>query len=987
MDTNVNTDVSKNITTMNNVNYDAFISYRHSELDKFVAEELHKQLENFKIPKKIAKKCGKKKISRIFRDKDELPITSNLADPIINALKVSEFLIVICSPRLNESLWCKREIENFIAMHGQDRVLAVLIEGEPSESFPQELLYRDKTITLQNGETQVIKEPVEPLAADVRGKNKSEIKKNIKTEMLRLLAPMLNCNYDDLKQRHRERRMQRIIAVASLVSLVGISFGTISTIMAMEIKEQKEKIDTQYWESLETNAKMASDNALELLESGDRIGAIALARDLLPDSLENQNIPYTPEAFYAMTKSMNPYAVRDTMCPVFQIKEDAEISHMKMSPDGEKIYTITKYGKLTVWDIINKKKCVEISLSQILDYSIYDEGQITFVGNDKVAVIAYEGIHMIDLSDNTDNEITSVIPIQSGHYIYDIYSDNAGKYIVASGQSYICAYDVESEELIYEYDTEDVTSIPSKVQFYGESQIIFCEVDAQDNSDLMKITVVDLLSGEVTNSYQINDGRLAAMEVYEDSLYVAVNQDTEVGTSLFNMVGDATMYSFDLSTYDEKNWEYTAKGIYVNSIVAPYEHSDSFLIESYGKITVLNGMTGEEVTEGDFGSEIVQIVPLSGADTYAVFTRSGSYISFLPTKNYSLEVAGRFEPATDNMKQFFWGNGFQVSLSYASKEVIVYEFYEDMQKEKAVELADYPYKVRTNTEGTYTAILVSNDWVWIIDHKTKSVSNTIPFSENVDELGFTEDGNLQVIIEEKVETYDMNGKMVSSVEFEDTYARIKQLSANGKYVYADDYSDLYIMNCSDGKIVNQVSRETLGIEGSTLYVFSNNADKCVVIDKTNAKMNLYSIGENTLLQSIDINATYVSNILFSEDDTYVYVIYEDGLVEQYLVDGMTLKCSVEGLELETTEIYQKVIDGVTKYYFIGTSGAYVLGDYDGELKVEQYIPKLKFVDTYNQMYWVSNNMYDLYVFPIYTYEEMLGKADQICYDNTLWNNE
>lgn len=49
--------------------YDAFISYRHAELDKFVAEELHRQLETFKIPRKLAQKCKKKRISRIFRDR------------------------------------------------------------------------------------------------------------------------------------------------------------------------------------------------------------------------------------------------------------------------------------------------------------------------------------------------------------------------------------------------------------------------------------------------------------------------------------------------------------------------------------------------------------------------------------------------------------------------------------------------------------------------------------------------------------------------------------------------------------------------------------------------------------------------------------------------------------------------------------------------------------------------------------------------------
>ena len=33
--------------------YDAFISYRHSELDQFVAVTLHKELENFRIPRNM----------------------------------------------------------------------------------------------------------------------------------------------------------------------------------------------------------------------------------------------------------------------------------------------------------------------------------------------------------------------------------------------------------------------------------------------------------------------------------------------------------------------------------------------------------------------------------------------------------------------------------------------------------------------------------------------------------------------------------------------------------------------------------------------------------------------------------------------------------------------------------------------------------------------------------------------------------------------
>ena len=158
----------------NQFKYDAFISYRHSELDKYVAENLHKQLETFRLPKSIAKKRPgeKNKIERVFRDKEELPLTSNLEDPIVDALNNSEWLIVICSPRLRESLWCKKEIETFVALRGRERVLAVLIEGEPSESFPDELLYETKVQTLSDGTVEEVKMPVEPLAADARGTTK-----------------------------------------------------------------------------------------------------------------------------------------------------------------------------------------------------------------------------------------------------------------------------------------------------------------------------------------------------------------------------------------------------------------------------------------------------------------------------------------------------------------------------------------------------------------------------------------------------------------------------------------------------------------------------------------------------------------------------------------------------------------------------------------------------------------------------------------------
>ena len=234
--------------------YDAFISYRHTELDKFVAENLIKELEAFKLPKNIAKKLkGKKtKIERVFRDREELPLTNNLEEPIVEALRDSEWLIVICSPRLPESVWCKKEIETFVSLRGREHVLAVLIEGEPSESFPEELLYRLEEVKLADGTTQQIKVPVEPLAADFRGTDKKSVLKAMKKEKLRLLAAMFGVDYDDLRQRHRERKMKRVLAASLTGAAVCLAFGAVSTTMALRIHSQKEQIEAQ---NLEIQAK------------------------------------------------------------------------------------------------------------------------------------------------------------------------------------------------------------------------------------------------------------------------------------------------------------------------------------------------------------------------------------------------------------------------------------------------------------------------------------------------------------------------------------------------------------------------------------------------------------------------------------------------------------------------------------------------------------------------------------------------------------
>lgn len=85
--------------------YNAFISYRHAEVDSRIAEEVQTRLERYRLPAAVQKRTGIRRIDRIFRDKSELPLTSDLNDDILAALRDADFLILICSPRTRESLW------------------------------------------------------------------------------------------------------------------------------------------------------------------------------------------------------------------------------------------------------------------------------------------------------------------------------------------------------------------------------------------------------------------------------------------------------------------------------------------------------------------------------------------------------------------------------------------------------------------------------------------------------------------------------------------------------------------------------------------------------------------------------------------------------------------------------------------------------------------------------------------------------------------
>ncbi|MDR1320584.1 MAG: TIR domain-containing protein [Gracilibacteraceae bacterium] len=265
--------------------YKAFISYRHTDPDMQVARELHRRIESYGIPGAARRSSGMKKMGRVFRDQEELPTSISLSQDINDALRESEWLIVVCSPRLVQSRWCLKEIDTFIELGKRDHILTILAEGEPDESFPAQLRF----VTLPDGTT----EEIEPLAADIRAADWPGMKKKLKTEKLRLLAPMLGVAFDDLRRRQRERFL-RITAAIAGAAILGLS-----SFLAYAL-HQNSLIARERNTALTSQSLFLADLSRQELAKGDPMLAMLLAEAALPAALENPDRPLVGEAAAAL---------------------------------------------------------------------------------------------------------------------------------------------------------------------------------------------------------------------------------------------------------------------------------------------------------------------------------------------------------------------------------------------------------------------------------------------------------------------------------------------------------------------------------------------------------------------------------------------------------------------------------------------------------------------------------------------------------------
>lgn len=450
--------------------YDAFISYRHAEKDTKIASEIQQSLERFRIPTALRKKTGKERFNRVFRDVEELPISSNLTEDLTEALRESEFLIVICSYRTSESDWVKREIETFLELHDYNKqlVLTVLVEGEPDEVIPEVLRHDNIIHYLADGTFYCKDEMVEPLAADYR----MPIRKARKIELPRLAASMLGCNYDDIIRRRKAFKRRRLLIETAIVSVAAVALLIYIGWMLMKIQDNLRSAQMN-------QSRYLATESLKLLEDGDRITALQLAIAAL-ENTDGSRRPVTSEAEQALSLALGAYHTwgSSIASPVWRYNLSSAIVKYRTDNSTNHLAILDSSGKLHIWNRNERKETfVGDENKHIIDF-VFDK-------NDNVLAIYNGYVALYDIASNTEkwsyksNGLTTMRDVTLRYY-------PEKEYVAVNASDSLYILNAVDGSLIKAIETDNIELFLEKRK---ETKLFFTMTRFVINSDFSKIVI------------------------------------------------------------------------------------------------------------------------------------------------------------------------------------------------------------------------------------------------------------------------------------------------------------------------------------------------------------------------------------------------------------------------------------------------------------------------------------------------------------------
>ena len=534
--------------------YDAFISYRHIEPDLTIAKILHEMIEKFNIPKHLRtvsndeNSINDKHIFRVFRDREELS-TKDLSTMIEEAIANSKNLIVICSKRTSLSPWCRKEVQLFKKIHGVNNIIPVLIEGEPDEAFIDEL--KNLKVTFINSENVEEEKNIELLAADIRPdevkspsfkgyeileyskdpKLNELTKKSLdilkKSEIYRIVASMLNVNYGDLKLRHQERYLKRIIYTSIAASIAMLIFVISVTTLYLKSVASERKANEQ-------SSLMTLNMANEANLQGDRILGVLIAQEAMKNVSPKMEKYNKLKAQYE--NILNNSLITLPFSNQFILATESETEAFGISSDSKWLMSSGSFNNAIIWNLENGEIQKTLTFeAPVVSIALSPDSKKSYVGtaNNKIFEVNMENYEIKNIFGDANLPAVAMRVSKNNKYlialrnflildIFDIHSqkklysftfpiDNmitgftenpqTNNFFILRKDNSITEYDINTGEalIVHALATNSEKNFLRKMTV-SDNGILFYS-DIQDNTE--SIVMKNLQSGQINHATNV----------------------------------------------------------------------------------------------------------------------------------------------------------------------------------------------------------------------------------------------------------------------------------------------------------------------------------------------------------------------------------------------------------------------------------------------------------------------------------------------------
>ena len=247
--------------------YYAFISYNAKDTEW--GKKLQKKLEHYKLPATLCNEHGwtRRPIKPVFFAPTDIQ-PGGLSNELQERLKVSQHLIVICSPNSAKSEWVGREIEYFHGLGRPNNIHFFIVDGKPHSGNPETECFNP--IIDKLGLPEI-------LGANIHEKVYKWPWLNKERAYVQLISKLLGVEFDTIWQRHKRQLIRKtMIGALGVIALIAILRG---------VRKANQPFDAEI-RLRETSAYNAQ---LPLLH--DAVVTLTLDNETKIDTIASLNVP------------------------------------------------------------------------------------------------------------------------------------------------------------------------------------------------------------------------------------------------------------------------------------------------------------------------------------------------------------------------------------------------------------------------------------------------------------------------------------------------------------------------------------------------------------------------------------------------------------------------------------------------------------------------------------------------------------------------